>query len=159
MNDRYMEQLRDPSLPKLVIREYVRMPSATIEEYIDQIHDFIHNPDPINPKYMSIGYFSTYYKVLKGLTENPNNPYSKQVIELMQRKMPNTTPIILDLLKNGPALNASTSELKRFLNETRDTHETTGIGSGPVTINYMLRNVLDRLVYDKPLLSTQYTKD
>lgn len=145
--DQYMEQIRNPNAPKKVVLMYIQPPKANIDDYCTQIDEFING----SRKFISIGYFSTTFKLLKGLIQDP------QVVDLINRKLGKMAPKLLAALERIP-LDASTQQLKAILNETENWSEE-GLGKGPETLMYLFRGSLYKLSQVINLTDGTHLKD
>lgn len=152
--DQYIEQVRDPSKPKKVVLMYILPPEATMDEYCTQIDEFING----SREFISVGYFPTIFKLLKGLTYDENNQLrDNDVVRLIRRKLGNLAPKLLNALERIP-LNASTQELKQLLNQTED-WSSEGLGKGPETLTYLFRGALYKLSQIVDLSTGVHSKD
>lgn len=131
--EQFFAQVENPEIPKKVVLMYITPPTATIGEYCDQIDDFINKRrDDI-----SIGYFPTAFKLLKGLVQD------QEVVDLINRKLGRIAPRLLSALESIP-IDATAQELKALLNQTQNWSED-GLGKGPETLGYLFRGSLHKL--------------
>ena len=145
--DQYIEQCRNPKAPKKVVLMYVLPPTANVDKYCTQIDEFFSK----KRKYISIGYFSTTFKLLKGIAEDEDGK------ALITRKLGKLAPKLLSALDNIP-LKSSVSELKVVLNSTQDWSKE-GLGKGPETLGYLFKGALHKLAQVYNLDGTPHYKD
>lgn len=143
----FIAQEESPELPKKVVLMYITPPTATIGEYCDQIEDFINKRRPD----ISIGYFSTTFKLLKGLVQDQN------VLDLINRKLGKIAPKLLSTLEAIP-FDASVQDLKVILNQTQNWTEE-GLGNGPETLMYLFRGALRKLAIITDTETLQRSRD
>lgn len=145
--EQYVKQLKDPSVPQSVVMMYIRTPEATIEEFCKQVFDFNRN----KREDISIGYFSTGFKLLKWLIEDENGNINQnsEVYKLITRKLRGIAPKLIEILQMARA-DASTEELKALLNQTRD-WSSLQVSNKPEKLTYLIRNCIEKLVTVKPL--------
>lgn len=131
--EQYINQERNPEIPKSVVLMYILPPKASVSEYCRQIFDFVQG----NRSDINIGYFTTTFKLLKGLIQDD------RVKNLIQRKLGNAAPklfSVLDLL----TVDAPIEKYKVILNQNQDWSKE-GIGNGPKSLMYLLRGALYQL--------------
>ena len=145
--EQFIAQQENPELSKKVVLMYITPPTATVGEYCDQIEDFINKRRPD----ISIGYFSTTFKLLKGLVQD------QDVLNLINRKLGKIAPKLLSALEAIP-FNTSAQDLKVILNQTQD-WTSDGLGNGPETLMYLFRGALRKLAIVTDIETAQRSRD
>lgn len=154
----YIRQCVDPTLPKKVKQIYVIPPKATLEEYIENLHNIFDSKAS-----ESIGQFFTSFKLLKVLMQNDT---FKEILEQRTPGILNRVQSALDYIQEALDAVQSASvenrpelmgEVKRRLFEPQNWSDLTGGSTKPVKLAGLLDSVLMNFIYTRNTLAAMLT--